>query len=151
MKNDIVQIVLALLTLILGCALEELLPKVVGVGFPLLMSATVFVALRRRLPFAICFAVAAGAAEDSLSGLPPTTSASFFLAITAVARWSEFPNSALIMAYPLYQVWLRLWIGNACGDVFYRILVAVPYGVMTTFASWVILDWWDRRSAVGES
>ena len=151
MKNEIVQIVLALLVLVLGSAFEEMLPKLAGVGFPLLMCATVFMASRRRMPLAICFAIAAGAAEDSLSGLPPATSVSFFLAVVALAKWSEFPNGALILAYPVYQGWLRLWTGDVCGAVFNRVLVAIPLGMVTAFATWAILMWAERRAAVDES
>ena len=151
MKSEIVQIVLGLLVLVVGCALEELMPKFAGVGFPLLMCSTVFVASRRRVPLAICFAIAAGAAEDAISGLPPATSASFFLAVVALAKWSEFPNGALILAYPVYQGWLRLWTGDVCGAVFYRVLVSIPLGMATTFATWAVLAWAERRVAIDES
>ena len=149
MKSEVVQIVLAFLTLVLGCAAEELLPKFVGVGFPILMSATVFLASRHRISLSIYFAIAAGAAEDALSGLPPATSASFFLAVVALAKWSEFPNGALVvMSYPVYQGWLRLWTGAAYGSMFYRVLVAVPLGLVTAFATWVVLAWAERRAAI---
>ena len=46
MKSDIVQIVLALLVLVIGGSAEDILPKIAGVGFPVLMSATVFIASR---------------------------------------------------------------------------------------------------------
>ena len=151
MKNDVVQIVLALLALVVGCALEELLPKIAGVGFPILMCTTVFMASRRRIPLLICFAIAAGAAEDSLSGLPPATSSSFFLAVAALAKWSEFPNGALVMAYPVYQGWLRIWTGVVCGAVFYRALVAIPLGVVTALATWVVMMWAERSVAIDES
>lgn len=151
MKSEIVQFVMALLTLVVGCAAEELLPKVAGVGFPILMSASVFFATRRRVVPAICFALAAGAAEDALSGLPPATSASFFLAVAALAKWSEFPHGALVLAYPVYQGWLRLWGGAAVDGVYYRVLIAVPFGMVTAFATWLVLAWVERRAAVDES
>lgn len=148
MKSDIVQIVLALLVLVIGGSAEDLLPKIAGVGFPVLMSATVFIASRRRISLAICFSVAAGAIEESLSGLPPATGVSFFLVVAALARWSEFPHGALVMAYPLYQGWLRLWSEAEYGSVFYRALVAVPVGMVTALATWAILVWAERRAAV---
>ena len=151
MKSDAVQIVLALLVLVVGGAVEELLPKFAGVGFPVLMSATVFMATRRRIPMAICFAIAAGAAEDALSGLPPATSASFFLVVAALAKWSEFPHGALVMAYPVYQGWLRLWAGAVYGSVFYRALIAVPLGLATAFATWAVLAWAERSAAADGS
>ena len=148
MKSDIVQIVLALLVLVIGGSVEELLPKLGGVGFPVLMSATVFMASRRRVLQAICFAIAAGAVEESLAGLPPVTGVSFFLVVAALARWSEFPHGALVMAYPLYQGWLRLWAEAEYGSVFYRVLLAVPIGMATAFATWAVLVWAERRAAV---
>lgn len=151
MKNDVVQIVLALLVLVVGGAAEELLPKLAGVGFPVLMSATVFMASRRRISLAICFAISAGAVEDSLSGLPPATSISFFLAVAALAKWSDFPHGALVMAYPFYQGWLRLWSETAYGSVFYRALIAVPVGMLTAVATWAVLSWAERRAAVDGS
>lgn len=143
--------VLALLALVVGCAAEELLPKFAGVGFPILMCTTVFIATRRRISLSVCFAIAAGAAEDSLCGLPPVTSISFFLAVSALARWGEFPHGALVMAYPVYQCWLRLWAGPVCDGVFYRMLVAVPMGLVTAFATWAVLTFVERRAAIDES
>lgn len=151
MKNEFVQFVLALIILVVGSAVEELLPKVAGVGFPVLMAAAVFVADRRRVLVAVLFSIAAGAAEDSISGLPAGASASFFLAVAALARWSEFPHGALVMTYPVYQLWLRLWTGSALGGVFGRVLIAVPFGFVTAVAVWLILAWAERKAAVDES
>jgi hypothetical protein len=150
-KNEIVQLVLTILALVLGCAAEELLPKVSGVGFPVQMAATVFYASKRRVSVSVGFAIAAGAAEDAISGLPPATSVSFFLAVVALARWSEFPNGALVMAYPLYQGWLRLWSGVAYGSFFNRALVAIPFGIATAVATWAVLSLAERSAAIDES
>lgn len=151
MKNEIVQIVMALLALVIGCAAEELLPKFAGVGFPVLMCATVFMASRRKILLAIFFAIAAGAAEDSLCGLPPATSVSFFLAVVALVRWGDFPHGALVLAYPVYQGWLRLWAGSACDGVFYRVLIAVPVGLTTALSTWAVMMFAERSAAVDES
>ena len=70
MKSDFVQFVIALLVLAFGGAVEELAPKVLGVGVPVLLIASVFFATRRTPFVALLFALAAGAVEDSLSGLP---------------------------------------------------------------------------------
>lgn len=151
MKNEAVQFLAALIALVLGGAAEELLPKVAGVGFPVLMAASVFMAMRRRAPDAVMFAVAAGALEDALSGLPPATSSSFFLAVAALARWSDFPHGALVMAYPVYQGWIWIWtMGQLAGGVYGRTLVAVPAGLVTALATWAALAWMERRAAADE-
>lgn len=148
MKNDLVQLVLALLALVIGGAAEELLPKIAGTGFPVLMAASVYFATRRRAADAVAFALAAGALEDALGGLPPATSPSFFLAATALARWSAFPRGAFILAYPVYRMWLGLWTAGAAGGMFGSVLVAVPAGVTTAFAVWALLGWAERKAAV---
>ena len=151
MKSDFIQLVLALQALVVGGAAEELLPKVAGVGFPLLMASSVFMAMRLRAAETVMFAVAAGAFEDSLSGLPPATSASFFLAVAALARWSEFPRGALVLAYPVYQWWLWAWTGGAYGGLFNRLLLALPLGLASAVAAWAALAWAERRAAADEA
>ena len=99
MKSNVVQLVLALMALVLGGAAEELLPKVAGIGFPVLLAAALFFAVRRGTAEAVVFALAAGALEDALSALPPGTSPVFFLAAIALARRCGFPHSAHIMFF----------------------------------------------------
>ena len=151
MKAEFVQIALALMALVFGGAAEELLPKVAGVGFPVLMSATVFFAMRRSSLPMVLFAIAAGGMEDALCSLPLMTSVSFFLALAALARWSSFPHGALVMAYPLYQLWLWIWTGGANGGLYGRALVALPFGLATALATWAALSWTERRAAVDEA
>ena len=66
MISDVVQFVVFLLVLVPGVAAEEMLPKVLGVGFPVLLMSVQFVSLRLPLPPSVLFAVAAGAAEDAV-------------------------------------------------------------------------------------
>ena len=151
MKSEFIQLVLSLMAIVVGGAVEELLPKVAGVGFPLLMASSVFMAVRLSVPATVMFAVVAGAVEDSLSGLPAATSSSFFLAVAALARWSDFPRGALVMAYPLYQWWLWVWTGGAYGVLFNRMLLAIPLGLVSAVVSWIVLDWAERRAALDGS
>ena len=150
MKSEAVQFLSALIALVVAGAAEDLLPKVAGVGFPVLMAASVFMAMRRSAPAGVMFALAAGAVEDALSGLPPATSSSFFLAVAALARWSDFPHGALVMAYPVYQVWVWMWMAGLNGSVFGRAIVAVPAGLVTALATWTALAWMERGAAAGE-
>jgi hypothetical protein len=147
-KNDVSQFVLALLTLVAGSAAEELLPKMAGVGFPVLFAATVFFSRRRRVADAVAFAVAAGAAEDALSTLPAATSAGFFLLVTALARWTPVPRVVLALGYPAYQMWLRLWTMDVYGSVFVRILVALPVGLATVAVVSFALERLERKAAI---
>ena len=150
-KNDFVQLVIGIFAIVACSAAEEMLPKVAGVGIPLLMAASAYMAMRRRVLPAVLFTAAAGVAEDALCGLPPATSASFFLAVAALARWSEFPSGALVMAYPIYQAWLKLWTPGAHGSLYLRALAAVPAGLVAAVAVWSALAWTDRRAAVDEA
>jgi len=94
--------------LVVGGALEELLPKFWGYGVPLLLAASVLVSVRARPVAVILFAIAAGAFEDSLSGLAPLTSASFFTVVAVLTRWTRIPKAALVLSYPAYLLWLRV-------------------------------------------
>lgn len=102
-----------LIVLVLGGALEELLPKMLGVGVPILLGWTLFAAVHRNAPTVVVLAIAAGAFEDALSALPFLTSVSFFVVAALVANrvcgergLAVLP--ALMVAYPLYQAWLWL-------------------------------------------
>ena len=150
MKSDFVQFVIALLVLAFGGAVEELAPKVLGVGVPVLLIASVFFATRRTPFVALLFALAAGAVEDSLSGPPGLTSVSFFVLAAVAARFSRLPSVCMAVVYPLFQLWLWLWVSGLSGGIFGRVLVSFPVGLMTAFATSVVLVWLDRKGAVGE-
>lgn len=150
MPSDVFQLIVAVLALVAGAASEELLPKLAGVGFPVLLTSVQFFAVRATLPLAVLFALAAGAAEDALSGLPPMTSASYFLVVAALVRWSETPRMATAVTYPCYQVWLSVWMAGLGGGVFMRILAAVPLGLATAVAVSLAMAWTWRKAAVDE-
>ena len=86
MISRAVQFVLAVLVLVSGAAFEEMLPRAFGVGVPVLLAAVLSLSARQVGPFALAFAVVAGAVEDALSALPPMTSVSYFLAAALLLR-----------------------------------------------------------------
>lgn len=149
-RNSLLELAFLLVLLCLGASAEELLPKLLGVGFPVLLVLCQIVAVRRPLAMAVLFAVAAGGMEDSLSALPHMTSVSFYLLAVALARRADIPLAASALTYPAYQIWLSAWTGELGGGVFARILLALPAGVVTAFATgWLFLAA-ERRSALGE-
>ena len=151
MKKDIVQLVIAFFTLVFGGAAEALAPKTLGVGLPVLLSAAVYFARRRTPLVGMLFAVAAGAAEDALSGLPYALSVSYFAAVAGLMRGFKLPVGFAVPAYCLYQVWLWIWLGQSLvGGVFLRMLMALPVGVAVLAATHAALYWIDRKAAVDE-
>lgn len=149
-KNNNVRYVLALVTLVLGAAGEELMPKILCVGFPFLIGATVFFASRASRTLFVLFALAAGAAEDSLSGLPFLTSASFFLFVAALIRLTQLPYLVAGLAFPVYQLWLCIWSPELIGSVFARVLMSIPIGAVTSVGMMWLLASIERREAVDE-
>ena len=150
MANDVVTFVFAVLALVLGAGAETLLPKFLGVGFPVLLTTVQFMAARRTAVAAVVFALAAGAMEDALSALPAATSASFFLLLASLVRWSGMPRAATLLTYPAYQVWIYVWTDRAGGGVFSRVLLALPVGLATALAVGAVLVWAERKAAVDE-
>ena len=150
MANNVVVFVLSLAVLVLGAGAETLLPKMLGVGFPVLMTAVQFMAVRRPAVAMVLFAIAAGAMEDALCALPPATSASFFLALVAFVRWSGMPLAATLFTYPAYQAWLFVWTSSPGGGFFGRVLLALPVGIVTALAVGAALGWTERKAAVDE-
>ena len=148
--SEAVQIVLATLVLVLGASAEELLPKFCGVGFPVLLAAVPFMAVRRTRLEALAFAVAAGAMEEALSALPPVSGVSFFLAVAVLSRHFGFSGALLALVYPLYQVWLSVWLVGIGRGVFMRLLLAGPIGFLTMAAVGLAVNWLCRKAAVDE-
>ena len=145
MANSFTVLVMLVLTLVLGAGAETLLPKSLGVGFPVLMSA-----VRRSAVAATLFAIAAGAMEDALSSLPMATSASFYLALAAFSRWSGMAGVAAVLSYPAYRLWLFVWMGGSGGGIFTHVLVAIPMGVVTACAVGLVLGWAEGKAALDE-
>ena len=150
MIGRVVQFVLYVLVLVSGAALEEILPRVFGVGVPVLLMSVAFLAVRRAGPSALAFAVVAGAVEDALSALPPMTSVSYFLAAALLLRRLGSAWFVPAVAYAGYQVWLSVWVISIGGDVFKRVLLACPVGLATAFAVEAALAWLCRKAAADE-
>ena len=150
MKNSLVHFLLGLITVIVFGAAEELAPKVLGVGFPFLLAAVQYAAVTRPVPAFVIFSLTAGAFEDALSSLPPMTSVSFFLATAALVRWTDLPRSAILLTFPLYQLWLALWLSGLGGGVFARILLSVPFGLAAALVVTAILTLAERKAAIDE-
>ena len=148
MRNDLLQILFLLLVLVFGAGAEELLPKFGGVGCPVLLVAVQVLAPRLRLPLALLFAAAAGAAEDALSGLMPMTSVSYFLLAAALVRAVGLPALATAFTFPCYQLWLAVWTGGL--NVFTRILLSVPAGLLTASAVAGLISFLMRKAAIDE-
>ena len=150
MANDVVTFAFAAVARVLGAGAETLLPKFLGVGFPVLLTTVQFMAARRTAVAAVVFALAAGAMEDALSALPAATSASFFLLLASLVRWSGMPRAATLLTYPAYQMWIYVWTDRAGGGVFSRVLLALPVGFATALAVGAVLVWAERKAAVDE-
>lgn len=139
MGNDFQNLLFLFLALVLGAGAEELLPRVWGVGAPLLLTLALVVAPRLGLVTAGLVAVAAGAVEDAVSALAPLTSVSFFLLGAAVVRRTGVTRPVALLAYPCYQLWLSVWTPDL--NVFTRALAALPAGVLTAEAFALVLAW----------
>lgn len=151
MKGSALAIALSFAVLVVGGGLEEVLPKVLGVGFPFLLVSVQFVAAQPGpAAAATVFAIAAGGIEDALSGLPPMTSASFFLAVAAFTRWSGLTRTAAALTYPAYQLWLAVWTSGLGGGVFARLLLSLPVGLATGFVVGAALAWAGGKGAIDE-
>ena len=150
MISSLVQLVFVIFALVMGAALEELLPEALGVGVPVLMAAASFFAVRRIGIAALPFAVLAGAMEDALSSLPPMTSVSYFLAVAFLARFVASPGILMALVYPIYQIWLAVWFPGIGGGVFARVLLACPTGLVTAYAVDLALTWLSGKAAVHE-
>lgn len=140
MKDNAAKFILALLVLCLGAAAEEMLPKFWSVGFPVLLSALPIFALRPPVILTILFSLMAGTIEDSLGSLPLLTSSSFFLLWVILIRYIRIPFLSAIFAFPLYQIWLCVWVTGLNGNLFSRFLVAFPLGALTMGSVFFILQ-----------
>lgn len=146
MKNNAVQIVLGVVVLVALGAIEELAPSIGHVGFPFLLSAVVYASVHTPPAAALGFAAAAGAMEDALSGLPLMTSVSLFVAVAAFVKWADLPRVGMAMAYPIYQIWLAIWLPRYADDVFLRVLLALPIGLLTVSVTSVGLVFLTRKA-----
>ena len=120
--------------LVIGGAAEELLPKVLGVGFPILMAAVQYRAVKRPIVELVAFAVAAGIMEDSLCSLPIGANISYFLIVALAVKFVDLPRFAAVLTYPIYQLWLVVWAPACQGNIYARLALSLPIGTITAFA-----------------
>lgn len=149
MKGRFLHFVFAVLVL-LGCgAAEDMLPKLLGVGFPVLLVAVQRSAVKQELFGLVLFALAAGAAEEALSSLPFFSGAGFFLLVALLIRFTAFPMLATLFTYPVFQLWTAVWSVDA-GGFYLRVLVSLPVGLVTAFAVMPLLDLLERKAALDD-
>ena len=146
MKGNLVQFAFITLALVLGGALEDMLPAFGGLGFPVLLSLAVFFAFETRAPVWIIAAVAAGALEEAVSTLPPASGIVFFAAVAAAMRFFREPLVWVVVAYPACQVWLAL-VADGAGALG-RILLSVPVGAVSLAVGFAVLSrLWRKAGA----
>lgn len=149
-ENSLVRFVFTIVTLVVGLAVEEMLPKVLNVGFPILLACVFFFSSRRALALSVFLAICAGAAEDSISSLPFFTSVSYFLLFLLAVRLTKMPYVLGPFLYPAYQVWLNIWASDLSGNIFTRFFLSIPIGVLTLAAVYFLLDRGMRRVGFDE-
>ena len=150
MKNAAVHFAIALTALVACGAAEELAPKWGGTGFPALLASAAYFASKRRAAPALLYALAAGAAEDALSSLPAATSASVFAAAALCVRASRVNPILWFPLWCVFQGWLWIWLGGAAGNVFTRMLAAIPLSLATFAATAYALAWLDGKAGANE-
>lgn len=150
MKTNVIRLVFCLMALLLCAGVEELMPKVFGLGCPLLLTLVLVLSHRGTVLSSALLAIAAGVFEDALSSLPLMTSVSAFLVLASLLRWSGLPWAVAVLSYPFYQVWLALWTGGLGGGVFGRLLVALPIGVLTLALAGAVIERAVRKAAIDE-
>ena len=146
MKNNLVQFAFILLALVIGGALEDMLPTIGSLGMPVLLSLAVFFSVETRTPVWILAAVAAGAFEEAVYALPPASAMVFFAAIAVAVRFLREPIVWIAVAYPSYQAWLAL-VSDGAGALG-RMLLSVPVGAVCMSAAYLILSrLWRKAGA----
>ncbi len=138
MKGNVVQFVFIALSLVVGAALEDMLPSVATVGVPVLLGISLFCAMTTRSPVWILAALAAGAMEESIASLPAATAMVFFLASALAVRLFREPVAWAVVTYPAYQVWLGIILGGS--GSFGRVLVSVPMGTVVLLLSYAVMS-----------
>jgi len=145
------QFAFGIVFLVLGAGAEELLPKCLGVGFPVLLATVLILAGGRgSLPIVFMLAIIAGALEDALASLPLLASVSYFAFVVLAVRHIGFPRLSAAVAYPCYQLWLAFWTSGSDVGIFSRMMVSLPFGGLTVAVVGLVLDWAKEKGAVDE-
>jgi len=150
-NDNLRQFVFGFVLLVLGAGLEELLPKVLGVGFPLLLTAVQALSVViGSFPVVFVLAVVAGALEDALSSLPFLASVSYFIIVALSVRVIGMPRFSVVLTYPCYLLWLALWTSGSGVGIFSRLLMSLPVGGITAFVIGTVVAWVGGKGAVDE-
>ena len=144
MKSNVVQFAFIVVAIVLGGALEDMLPPIGSLRLPMLLSLAVFFAVETRTPIWIMAAVAAGAFEEAICSLPPGSAIVFFAAIAVAIRFFREPIVWIAVAYPSYQIWLALVAGGMGASG--RMLLSVPVGAAFLAVALAVLPWLWRKA-----
>lgn len=147
-KNSIAKFALAAIAIIGASVLEEIMPKIFGVGAPFLLMAALYASERGRAVDSLLFAIACGAAEDAICNLPAMTSVSYFVFAVIFARRMKMPFMVAALVFPVYQIWLWIWLTGLGNTIFNRVLFAVPVGVVTAVVTVLAGEWLERKAAL---
>lgn len=151
MRNSLLRFSFFAVLLVVGAAAEDMLPRIGGVGVPVLLSLSLAVAHRGTWAEVVIFAVAAGAMADALASMPPAASASCFLAFSWFVRRTGSFHAVAAFAYPAYLLWLWAWTGSTGGEIFWRIAVATPLGFVATLLVGAVCEAAKRGAALDEA
>lgn len=146
MKNNVVQFAFIVLSLVVGGALEDMLPTVGSLCAPVLLFLAVFFAVETRTPVWIVAAVAAGALEEALHVLPPGSAIVFFAAIAVAVHVFCEPVVWIAAAYPSYQIWLAL-VSDGAGALG-RLLLSIPVGAAFFVIAFCVMSRLWRKAGV---
>jgi hypothetical protein len=150
MKSDFAMLVFSILSLVLCAAMEDMLPKIMGLGIPLLLSVALVFSDRALASWSqsIFCAIAAGSMEDAISALPVATSASFFAIAVFSRRKFHIPFQFCAAVYPLYFCWLWMWGLVGGGENLLRALVSAPIGILTFFVLRHLVGFFAQRAGL---
>jgi len=149
-NDNLRQLAFGFVLLVFGAGLEELLPKFLGVGFPVLLATVQMLAAGGGLPMVLVLSVVAGALEDAVSSLPALASVSYFILVALSVRRLGFPRVSILLTYPCYQLWLALWVSGTGVGIFSRLLLSFPLGILTACIVGTGIAWMGRKGAVDE-
>ncbi len=139
-----------MIALVVTAAAEELLPSFFGAGLPLLLAAVMVMTTRTKVLPGVLTAVGAGAFEDALSALPPMTSVCIFVIASLLSRKAYFPRPFLLLLFPLFEFWAGICVIGPKDDVFVRMLVSLPLGVVALGIVRPVLNWSYRRAGLDD-
>ncbi len=151
MNDNLRQFVFGFVLLVFCAGLEELLPKFLGVGFPVLLSSVHALSVGgASLPIIIILAVVAGALEEAISTLPFLAAVSYFIFTALSARALGLPRLSAVLIYPCYQLWVSLWMNGSDAGIFSRLILSLPIGCLTAFCVGTCVSSLSRKGAIYE-